>query len=233
MKEKETQRIVEYSKRNLGKEIIYCNNCKNDTNHKIEWAMNIFREIGEGKRNKFRDDLYQVYRCLGCDSITFLKSGLPSSNYRDFDEKGNSLVKRENKFIPENYDQLLTFRYDAPDVPVNIRKVYRKTIKMYNEDNLTLCGVGIRTIIEEVCKVEGITDDRLNIKIEKLFDKGKITEELRQGLHQCRLLGNVSAHQLKSLNNKEILIAIQLVEILLELMYLLPKRIGKIKKITI
>ena len=47
------------------------------------------------------------------------------------------------------------------NVPRFIKDIYEEAVKSYNVDSLILCSVGLRMIIEAVCKEKGIDKEYL------------------------------------------------------------------------
>lgn len=107
-------------------------------------------------------------------------------------------------------------KIDIFNTPLKVRQIYQETVAAYNNEQLILCAIGIRSIIEAICLNEDITIKGLDNKIKELIKRGIVTLKLGQGLQENRLLGNQSAHELERFSDRELLAAIQLIENIIE-----------------
>jgi hypothetical protein len=85
-----------------------------------------------------------------------------------------------------------------------------------------LCGIGIRAIIETVCKDKSATGGDLYTKINSLIPIGVLTQDGADILHKLRTLGNNAAHEVKPHTPKELGLAFDVVDHLLLGVYILP-----------
>ena len=98
-----------------------------------------------------------------------------------------------------------------------------------------LTAIGIRAILEAVCKGKNAKGKELYKKIDYLIEKGILTENIfsKNNLnifHELRILGNYAAHEIKAENNDQISSALKVIEHLLQGLYILPyygKKIGR------
>ena len=99
--------------------------------------------------------------------------------------------------------------FEAPRCGGPTDSVYRQTISAYNQRMLTLAGAGLRGDIEGVCKEKGIKggnvkdksgttkrSEKLDGRINGLSEKGHITNQQAESLHEIRFLGNMLRHEL-------------------------------------
>ena len=100
----------------------------------------------------------------------------------------------------------------------------------HNNNQLILCSIGIRGIIEAFCIEKGIKKRTLELKIDELGTKGIITSTLREGLDKSRLMGNNGAHQLEIFDKEELKTAISLINRLIDDIYSLPEKVKELKK---
>lgn len=193
---------------------IQCIVCGLDTNHKKLWS-NDFNYHDE-ESEFWATDTQEVYSCLGCDHITFRTV---SVNSEDIDivgenEKGEPIyeIAKTITLYPKRDRRMIQKKHDIWNAPTKVRRIYQETIEAYNNGLLTLCGIGIRAIIEAICLEEIILVEGLNNKIDELIKKGIVTPKLGDGLQESRLLGNESAHELETFGDRELLACIQLIE---------------------
>ncbi len=110
-------------------------------------------------------------------------------------------------------------------------------ISVYNEAHSALCnklsvlaGVGIRALIEVVCKDKSAIGSNLEKQIDNLVTMGVLTKDGAEILHSLRIMGNQAAHEVKPHSEKDLNTAFDVVEHLLEGVYLLPLKAKKLPK---
>lgn len=195
----------------------YCNECKRNTNHKIlklvhkDWENEIFGISGT--------DDYQIIECLGCNYISYRTVSSNSENVIYNDD-----YSFECEEIVTNYPASLiecgkvSNSYRIPD---KIRKIYNETLNAYANGNFILAGVGLRAVVEAICKNEDIQGANLKTKIKNLCKEGFISKSDAAQLHGIRFLGNDSVHEIESSTKECIVLAIKILEHLLESKYIL------------
>jgi len=101
---------------------------------------------------------------------------------------------------------------------------------IYAEAHAALCaeltimtGFGIRAIVEAVCKEQSASGRNLQEKIDSLLALGLITESGKSILHNLRFMGNAAAHEMKAHRPEELNAAFDVIEYLLQGVYVLPK----------
>lgn len=225
---------------------VLCSSCKNITKHKV---LTSIKEEG----SEPWDDLYsfqwntdfEIIQCLGCENISFRSYSINSEND---DHEGRSIPTI--LLFPERSKDTLPVK-SYMNVQFNLQRIYRETIESYNNDNLTLCGAGVRALVEGLCQVNGITGGMVEItkpdgttrnqrrtnlqgKINGLHENGKLTEQNAEILHEHRFLGNEAIHELSTPSKENLNLAIEIVENVLETLYEIPDK-GlrlKIKKLN-
>lgn len=217
---------------------VICQECQRDTNHIVLSSIEIagFEE----EYDIHWSSIYQIIKCLGCDSISFRIENTNSESWAPDDPFTETIYPKRSKEILSN-----KVFYS---LPFNINRLYRETIECYNNDILTLCGAGIRALVEAICLENKITDgiveikdnngnliknerrDTLEGKINGLFEKGILTRENSIVLHEHRLLGNEVLHRMAMPNKNELNIAISIVENILESIYEIPYKSMKLKQ---
>jgi hypothetical protein len=93
-----------------------------------------------------------------------------------------------------------------------------------------LTGIGIRAIVESVCIERGAADGDLFQKINALVALNSITKQEASVLHDLRFMGNEAAHKVKAHTPDELNLAFDVVEHLLNTMYLLPEQTKRLPK---
>jgi len=97
-------------------------------------------------------------------------------------------------------------------------------------DQPVLAGIGIRAIIETVCKERSAKGKDLKEKIDDLANLGVVTKDGAKILHSLRFMGNDAAHEVKAHTNEELITAIDVAEYTLKGVYILPKLADKLPK---
>ena len=76
-----------------------------------------------------------------------------------------------------------------------VRILYEEVIEAVNAQLSILPAVGLRALIESICKERGVTGKNLSALIDGLSDKGVLSAKQAEILHSHRFLGNVAATQ--------------------------------------
>jgi hypothetical protein len=165
---------------------------------------------------------YEIIRCSGCDSISFR---FTSSNSEDFhqDDEGNYIHDETEEIYPSRL-MGRTALEDTYSLPPKVRSIYRETHAALCAKLPILAAVGIRALIESVCSEESAKGRNLEKKIDDLIQKEVLTKRNAIVLHKTRILGNMSAHEIESASDSELDVAFDIVENLLETVYIIPKK---------
>jgi hypothetical protein len=115
-------------------------------------------------------------------------------------------------------------------LPHNIHMVYEETRAALAADQPILAGIGIRAIIETVCKDQSAAGNNLMQNIDDLVTKGVVTPAGAEILHSLRFIGNEAAHEVKVHSQRDLLIALDVAEYLLKGTYILPKLAANLPK---
>jgi hypothetical protein len=202
-----------------------CSSCKRDTNHKVLFDKKVMLKEGDVW---WEEHNYQVIECQGCDTLSFRKLYTDAQMQAwadvDFESTSQELYPYRSKFSMPIKSLINT--------PLNVKAIYKETIESFNGNQHILCGAGLRSIIEAICKdkkiVSGGVMDKsgkpkvsknLDGKIQGLMEKGFITEESASALHTLRFLGNDAVHEVEAPSSEELRIAIGIVEASIESIY--------------
>ncbi|GEN83643.1 hypothetical protein SLU01_19550 [Sporosarcina luteola] len=216
---------------------LYCRMCKQETNHKYIYKHSRSNlDFGEWDYQWFED--YFITQCLGCDTNAFLRE-YGAEDMQEMDEF-EQLVNYTKKYVypekpiaPSVKNELLHPAKDFENAPESIAELYKQLVSTLNSRHYLLCAVGLRMIVEAVCKETGVTEgiiyddlgekrydkhgdelirSNLEGKINGLQTKGFIVEKQAKTLHQIRHLGNVSAHELEIPKRSTIIDGIEIIE---------------------
>jgi hypothetical protein len=220
---------------------VLCSTCKNINKHKVAASVEISgsEEWGDGEMY-YWDGTYQIIECQGCETFSFRSD---NSNSEEYFEDGRTI---SNELI---YPKRTSETWNTKgffNIPSNLRRIYRETVDCFNNQNLTLCGAGIRALVEGLCKENGVIDgeieinkadgtiskkrvDNLQGKINGLHEIGKLTKENAEILHEHRFLGNTAIHDLTAPSTEEITLALEIIEHVFDNLYEIPEKAMQLK----
>ncbi len=202
-----------------------CKECSKETFHKI---MASYHEKGHedcGRGNSVDWNVRnQIIQCLGCETVSFRVVSTCSEDY-DHDDEGNPCYVEDVKYYPGRSENLKAFTSYL--LPENVQYIYRETILAIENEQNILAGIGIRALIETVCKDLNASGKNLYKKINWLKETSIVTKEGMEALHKLRVLGNDAAHEVKAHNIQQLSIAIQIIEHMLEGTYIIPHKVSK------
>ena len=111
---------------------------------------------------------------------------------------------------------------DAEELPSKVRQIYKEVIGSMNAQLPVLSGIGLRALIEAICREQGISGSNLEKLIDGLATKGVLSAAQAAILHAHRFLGNVAAHEIVSAQPRELVAALEIAENVLRTIYVLP-----------
>ncbi len=210
---------------------IECSQCKANTNHSVERALD-WSDFHEGPDIHVWST-YQIVRCNGCDTLSFrlVESNSEDLEYNDVCE---TVAAQTEKIYPERTKRSMAdelyLRDDVYDIPEIIQAIYRETLSAVQHDLPTLAGIGIRAVIEATCQNLEAKKRNLADKIDELVRMSLLTPAGSEILHGIRLLGNDAAHEMKAPTTKQIIAAIKVIDHLLLGVYVLPQEASVLPK---
>jgi len=206
-----------------------CKNCDGQTFHKVVASIDK-TESDEIHEIHCWEEL-QIIICQGCKTLSFRKT---SSNSEDFDCISNegriSYNEREELYPSRIVGRRMLRNYYR--LPSDIEKVYEETHSALCGRLTLLAGIGVRVLIEAVCNEEKTKGRGLEKKIDNLVSLGILSQKDAEILHSTRILGNKATHEAISLSERELDIAMDVVEHLLIGVYILPLKTKKMREKT-
>lgn len=203
----------------------YCRNCYKNTNHKILPKHDVRDPEG------YYEISYQIVECQGCQTISFRKV------FKDFEKHyhlGNDTYE-----IPEDvtiYPKSIKGHKEIDDLymlPKIVGIIYSEILIAIRENSKLLAGLGLRTAIEAVCDDLKIKETNLVGKIEQLETKKYISKNDADRLHGIRFMGNDAAHQFITPEYDSLYVALEIVEHLINSVYILEKKASRNIETTI
>jgi hypothetical protein len=222
---------------------IHCTECKRSTRHRVCISLDKTASEHNAEERWYIgwSDRYQVIECQGCETVSFRHHSWFSEDQYDEDNDGTT----ERIYPLRNKDAVSARPYH--NVPSNLRRIYTELIDCFNNDSPTLCAAGLRALVEGICAQQGIVEgpievpakgggtqiirrDNLEGRIAGLQEKGLLTEQSAQTLHQHRYLGNSAVHELARPSTDELKLAVEIVEHVLEQLYELPEKAAELRR---
>jgi len=186
------------------------------TNHVILQQVKDTEYDEEGYGVGFHNS-YQIVRCRGCETVSFRHAS--SSDIDEDPETGEPIVTEH--IYP--YRLAGRKRMDGYErLPVKVRAVYLETLNSLAAGGSILGTIGIRAVVEAVCKDKRTAGTSLEQRIDDLVVKGLLSPTQARFLHKSRLLGNVAVHEIEPAEDATLKIAMDIVENLLQTVYILP-----------
>lgn len=202
-----------------------CRDCHRVTKHEIVVDATLSGSEGPAEYAIDWTIEYQIIRCLGCETFSFRQVSGCDEDYVQIGED-----EWEYQPLVEIFPKPLDGRQPLADsslLPDKIQRIYEESLKALNETQPVLCGIGIRAIIETVCKDRHATGNDLYVKINDLISLGVLTQDGANILHKLRTLGNDAAHEVKPHSLQELGLAFDVVDHLLLGVYILPEHAKK------
>ncbi len=209
----------------LKKKRIYCNHCKQDTNHDLKGEHTVKtyeEESGFGEIVTCR-----LWICMGCERGV-LEQDYTNSEMLTSDGAGGADFYSEFSYYPERSQHDLVPKYYTKLKP-KLAALYTEAITCYNRKALILCAAGLRALLEGICQDKRIKGKNLKVKIEGL----KVllpNKNIIRNLHHFRFMGNEAVHELAAPKPTELALAISVIEDLLNFLYELDYKASQLRE---
>lgn len=198
-----------------------CRVCKRSTKHAIFSGAQLSgsEPMGYGDYFQWHNE-YQIIQCLGCETVAFRQTHENSEDY--YPVGPGDYEHAVSVDIFPNPEEGRNPIEDDFILPTNLDRIYTETIKSINNGQSVLTGIGIRAIVETVCKDKQASGKDLYQKINDLVTQGVLTKDGADILHKLRTLGNEAAHEVKPHDKVQLGLALDVIDHLLQGVYILP-----------
>ena len=200
-----------------------CLNCSGKTLHIVLASIDRKGKGVEGSFEYYWDTNYQIIECKGCQTISFRSLSSNSEEYYPYPEDDKP-VEFQNLY-PARLEGRKSIEHDLHYLPFKVKSIYSETIAALTLDLPIIAGIGLRAIIETVCKNKHSTGKNLYEKIDDLVKNDHLTPSGAKILHEIRTLGNDAAHDVESHTSKQLSLAMDITEHLISEIYILPKKV--------
>lgn len=170
---------------------------------------------------------YQICQCLGCDSVRFR---IETRCSEDLDHETGRL-EASVKIYPEVDPSRRQPMKEHDQVPEKVSHIYVETVQALNAGALTLAGGGLRAIVEAICHQQGMSSKKpLVKKIDELVSRNILAKPQADLLHEERYIGNAALHEIDAPSRRDVEDGLQIVETLLNTIYLAPMTAKRLKR---
>ncbi len=200
-----------------------CENCNEETNHKVLYKKAVRINDSKSKIDE-QKEWYCVTQCAGCDTHYFvLRTFFPGPG------KDKKLHYYDMHFPSEGESFNFISFEDEAELPLMVSSLYKEVKATFNSGSPVLAGIGLRTLVEAICKQQNISGRNLKDKIISLHRNGQISTSELPILDKLREIGNFSAHEIKTFSMDKLSYALEIVNHVLRSIYILPKINKKLK----
>lgn len=202
-----------------------CLKCKVEINHEI--LVHIRKHIIYEEESYIRlYEFLKILKCINCSEISF---GHKFMNPDDASIIGENIY---GELLYEEYSDIRT--YPARDIntiasqqfqnilPEEIYSIYEEVIIALNNQMPLLTALGLRTLLEQIIKYFGKSDD-LGIILNQFEKDGFISTKQRSLLDDIRYLGNDAAHRADSKSRKDLILHLKVLENLIQQLFVYYK----------
>lgn len=201
---------------------VECTKCSGKTSHAVLVLVGVAGSEGDNNYSFDWHVDHQLIQCLGCKSISYR---IVSSNSEEYfhDENGDTVYDESEKLYPPRITGVNGLGDEAIHLPQKIRQIYEETILALSVNAPVLAAIGLRALVETVCKEKAAEGGDLFKKIDSLVEKRVLTPVGATILHKIRTIGNAAAHEVKPHSERQLSLALDIVEHLLKDVFILPK----------
>lgn len=205
--------------------LLPCIKCAGKTTHKVLASVDVRGNEGNSNYSFSWSTDNQVVQCLGCKTVSFRKASSNSEDYYPISNEGDFEYSVDETLYPSRIEGIKGLGDETHYLPSNVRRIYDETLIALSNQSPVMAGIGLRALVETVCKEKNATGHDLLNRIDSLVSAGILTPASAAILHKIRTLGNAAAHEVKPHSDKQLGLAMDIVEHLLKDIYILPKQV--------
>jgi hypothetical protein len=175
-------------------------------------------------------DHYQTLKCGGCETVFFRTTSANSEDVDfEYDHDGQAIGRYNvsERLYPETTAERNTIK-EFHLLPPQLAAIYTEAAKALYSNQPVLAGIGIRAILETICKDKAAPGKNLYEQIDGLKNQGALSVNGALVLHKLRVLGNTSAHEVKPQSDDQLSLAFDVLDNLLMNVYVLEPQVAKI-----
>lgn len=204
---------------------IPCSTCIGKTYHEI--LVSVDKEGNEWDEDgDFHwESHYQIVQCMGCKTISFRETNSNSNDCEQLSHCQEVMLVHE-KIYPPRIQGRKGLGDSLYHLPEKVRAIYSETLQALNSNSPILTGIGLRALVETVCKEKQADGKNLADKLDALQSRDILTATGTKILHEIRTMGNEAAHEVKPHTTKQLAVGMDVVEHLLTDVYILPQKVA-------
>lgn len=199
---------------------LYCNWCKQYTNHELHGEH---QKPAGADGDLFLDTVwhYRFWVCMGCEHGVLEETYWPAFIERERDSEIAYYPERSNNTLfPKPYSKLKS----------NLASIYKEAVTCYNHQAHILCAAGLRALLEGICQDKRVRGRNLEVKIDGL-QAHLPNKNIIRNLHQFRFMGNKAVHELATPKAEEVALAVSVIEDLLNFFYELDYKASQLREL--
>ena len=200
-----------------------CQKCAGKTTHKALVTVDVRGSEGDHRHSFDWSDDHQIVQCLGCKSLSFRIASSNSEDYYPISEDEYEYGMAE-KLYPPRLEGRKGLGNDTVYLPAKVRPIYDETLTALSVQAPILAAIGLRALVEAVCQEKEAKGGDLFKRIDSLVEERVLTPAGATILHKIRALGNAAAHEAKPHSERQLALAMDIVEHMLKDVYILPKQ---------
>ncbi|MDN5513478.1 MAG: DUF4145 domain-containing protein [Acinetobacter sp.] len=194
-------------------EIILCTKCRTYIKHEVLTDIYHTYDEYDGILTMFYN--HRILRCINCDSISYQDKTVNSEEVDQIGEEYDGTpIYEDNAQIqvyPLRDDETAFSKEFEKILPEEIYLTYEEVIIALNNKMPLLTALGLRTLLEQIIKYFGKSDD-LGVILTQFEEEGFISTKQRGLLDNIRYLGNDAAHRADSKSRKDLILHLKVLE---------------------
>lgn len=202
---------------------VACVTCSGKTAHAPLVSVHVRGSDGDGGHSFEWHNEHQIVQCLGCKSLSYRVVSSNSEEYY-YDENEECVYVETEKLYPPRLEGVKGLGEETIYLPQKVRQIYEETRTALSVQAPVLAAIGLRALLETVCKEKEAVGGDLFKRLDSLVEKRILTPMSASILHRIRTLGNAAAHEVKPHTDRQLALAMDIVEHLLKDVYILPKQ---------
>ena len=214
--------------------IVKCISCANKTFHNIESHHPILY-YNESDGTNWNID-YQIIKCNGCNNMSFRVVSINDQDiFYNTQTSDFEITEHEELYPPRDEEPKKIDDFDLLDFTSSkIVGIYTEVKRCINNQLTIMSSIGLRTLLEAICndliEKEEMPEERktLNSKIDFLVENQYLPKTSREVINRIRIIGNESTHESEKQDIKEIRLAMETIESLINVIYIYPKKLNNI-----
>ncbi|WP_244783449.1 DUF4145 domain-containing protein [Acinetobacter sp. F-1] len=202
---------------------VLCIKCKTLIKHEV------LVDISDSDFNHSPIDFYFNYRilkCINCGTISYQTKTLYSEDVYQigYELNGDPIYDEAATYsvFPMRDDETAFSKEFEKILPEEIYLTYEEVIIALNNNMPLLTALGLRTLLEQIIKYFGKSDD-LGVILTQFEKEGFISTKQRGLLDNIRYLGNDAAHHADSKSRKDLILHLKVLENLIHQLFVYYK----------